>query len=67
MAVKNLVQFLQEVKSEFSKVIWPQWAEFVGSVLVVLIFVSFFAIYLGVLDIIFSAAARLLFRWYIGF
>jgi len=67
MAVKNVTRFLQEVRSELSKVVWPQWAEFIGSVVIVLVLVSFFAIYLGLLDLLFSASARLLFRWYIGF
>ena len=67
MAVKNVTRFFQEVRSELSKVVWPQWAEFVGSVIIVLVLVSFFAVYLGILDLLFSAGARLLFRWYVGF
>ncbi len=48
--MKDIIQFLQEVRLEFSKVVWPKSDEFVGSVLVVLLLVAFFAIFLLVVD-----------------
>ena len=35
--MKQWVQFLQEVRSEFSKVAWPKKDEFVGATIVVLV------------------------------
>ena len=66
MAVKSVSRFLQEVHSELAKVVWPKWDEFVGSVIVVLVLVTLFAIYLGALDLVFSALARFVFHWYGG-
>lgn len=58
--MKNAVNFLYEVKAELSKVVWPKREEFVGATIIVLVFVCISAIYLGLLDFLFS---RLM--WYI--
>ncbi len=63
-AIKEMVQFFQEVKLEFSKVVWPKTNEFVGSVLVVLFLVLVFAIYLGVVDWACAAVMKYIFRAY---
>ena len=44
------MQFFHEVRLELSKVIWPNYNEFVGSTIVVLILMSAFALYLGAVD-----------------
>jgi preprotein translocase SecE subunit len=67
MAIKSVAQFLQEVRIELTKVVWPKWDEFTGSVIIVLVLITLFALYLGFLDLAFSAAARFVFRWYVGF
>jgi len=64
MAVKSVVQFLQGVKVELTKVIWPKFDDFIGSTVVVLVLVFLFAIYLGSIDFGFSALARYIFRTY---
>ena len=64
MAVKNVVQFLQDVKIELTKIVWPKFDDFIGSTIVVLVLVFLFAIYLGSLDFGFSTLARYIFRTY---
>ena len=67
MAVNSMVRFLQEVHTELSKVVWPKWEDFIGATVVVLVLVSFFALYLGVIDLMFSKLARYIFHLYGGF
>lgn len=67
MAIKNMIQFLRDVRLELSKVIWPKFDEFVGSTIVVLVLVSAFAIYLGTIDFMFSKLARYIFTLYGGY
>lgn len=67
MTVKNVLQFFQEVRIELSKVDWPNFQEFVGSTLVVLVLVCFFAVYLGVVDLGLSKLATYIFTVYGGY
>ena len=55
--MKNVIQFLDGVKREFAKVVWPKRAELIGSTLVVLFLVSAFAVYLGAVDFVLGRAA----------
>ena len=48
--IKDVTQFVKDVQLELSKVTWPQFNEFAGSLLVVLLLMSFFSIYLGLVD-----------------
>ena len=66
MILKNAVRFVYEVKNELAKVVWPKWDEFVGSTVVVLVFVFMSAIYLGLLDLVFSKFAWFMFNRYGG-
>ncbi len=66
MPVKNVMQFLQEVRFELAKVEWPKFDEFVGSTLVVLVLVCLFGIYLGAIDLMFAKLAKYLFKVYAG-
>lgn len=66
MGFKDVVQFLQGVRAELSKVEWPNFHEFVGSTLVVLVLVLFFAIYLGIVDLGLSKLAKYVFTTYGG-
>jgi len=50
IAAKEAVQFLQEVRIELSRVVWPKFDEFVGSTIVVLLLVCAFALYFFVID-----------------
>jgi preprotein translocase SecE subunit len=62
--VKDTIKFMQEVRGELSKVVWPKMNEWLGSTGVVLIFVFFFAIYLGALDFGLSKLAKYIFNLY---
>lgn len=55
--MKNVMQFLTDVRREFSKVIWPGFNELLGSTVVVLILVVAFSLYLGFLDFGFGRLA----------
>lgn len=67
MALNSIVQFLQGVRAELSKVEWPKFHEFVGSTIVVLVLVLFFAVYLGVIDLGLSRLAKYIFTLYGGY
>jgi preprotein translocase subunit SecE len=67
MAVKDFFQFLRDVRGEFSRVVWPTFDDFIGSTIVVLVVMTFFAIYLGSLDLVFSRLAQYVFSWYGGY
>ena len=46
----RMITFFKEVRQELAKVAWPNFDEFVGSTVVVLIIIAAFAIYLGAVD-----------------
>jgi preprotein translocase subunit SecE len=48
--IKDVTQFVKDVQLELSKVTWPKFNEFAGSMIVVLLLISFFSIYLGLVD-----------------
>jgi len=58
--MKDVVRFLQEVQLELGKIQWPSINELIGSVVVVLILVTFFAIYIGGIDVVlYTLAGRI--------
>jgi len=61
---KKMMQFLNEVKIELSRVVWPKFDEFLGSTIIVLVLVILFAIYLGALDYGLVRLARYIFEQY---
>ena len=64
--MKSVGLFLKEVRAELGKVTWPSFNELVGSTIVVLILVCFFAIYLGAIDFAFSRLAKYVYSAYAG-
>ena len=52
--MKDVIQFLNEVRLELNKVVWPKVDEWIGSTIIVLILVCVFAIYLKAIDMGFS-------------
>ncbi len=54
--MKSMQVFFQEVKLEFSKIIWPKPDALVGSLMVVLILVLAFTLYIGAIDFMFYRA-----------
>lgn len=62
--MKDIVQFLGEVRSELNKVVWPKYDDWVGSTIIVLILVVIFALYLGLIDFGLSKLASFIFKSY---
>lgn len=67
--MKNILSFLQGVKVEFAKVVWPKWNEFIGSTIIVIFLVTIFAIYLSALDfgfkkLIFEGITQYIYKMY---
>ena len=62
--MNSMMQFLNEVKVELSKVVWPKFNEWVGSTIVVLVIVVAFAVYLWLLDTAFMLMIKRLFQLY---
>ena len=48
--IKDVTQFVKDVQLELSRVTWPKFNEFAGSMIVVLLLMSFFSVYLGLVD-----------------
>ena len=65
--IKNVTQFAREVQLELSKVTWPKFDEFLGSTIIVLVLVTFFSIYLGLIDLGLSEFMRFVFKLYSGY
>jgi len=62
--MKDVIQFLNEVRLELSKVVWPKIDEWIGSTIVVLILVFIFALYLKGIDMGFSHLIRYVIETY---
>ena len=58
--IEKTKRFLREVKAEMTKVTWPTWPELKGSTILVIIVSIFFAIYVGILDVVLSFIRNLL-------
>ena len=65
--MKNVTQFVKEVHLELSKVTWPKFDEFVGSTIVVLLLMSFFSIYLGLVDKGLTELFKIVVKLYSGY
>ncbi len=59
--MKEVVQFLSQVRVELTRVVWPKFDDWVGSTIVVLVLVAFFSVYLFCVDWAFSQLALLVF------
>ncbi len=59
--LKSLLEFLNGVNREFSRVVWPTKSELIGSTMVVLVLVVFFSLYLGFVDFILAQLAARIF------
>ena len=55
------LDFLAGVQKEFSKVIWPTRSELIGTTIIVLVLMVFFAVYVGVVDFLLSTLAARIF------
>jgi preprotein translocase subunit SecE len=52
--VRNVQQFFRDVAAEFRRVNWPSRSEVAASTVVVLAVVFVLALYLGMVDVVFS-------------
>lgn len=59
---QQLVQFLQEVRTELKKVHWPTKKEVVGSTVVVIVSVLIISFFLGAIDLILQKLLTLVIR-----
>ena len=57
----KVIQFFKECGAELKKVVWPSRTDVIASVKVVLVSTIIIAAILGVLDVLFSQAMRLVF------
>jgi len=56
--MKNIGMFLQEVKIELSKIVWPTKEEFMGATIVALIVILAFTLFLSVVNYVFHVGAQ---------
>lgn len=61
--MKDIVEFLSQVRVELSRVIWPKFDDWIGSTIVVLILVAVFSVYLFFIDSAFSVGAKWIFSY----
>ena len=61
--MNKVVQFLQEVRVEFSRVEWPSIAEWLGATRVVLFVVVLFTIYFFLVDRSLQALVKVIFDY----
>lgn len=58
-ADRGIRRFMHDVRIELGKVSWPGRPEIIASTVVVIVTVTFFALYIGVLDLIFVTLIKL--------
>lgn len=51
---QNIIKFIKEARAELKKVTWPNKKQLISSTIVVMITVALVAIFLGIIDLIFS-------------
>jgi preprotein translocase subunit SecE len=61
--MKNIMQFLSEVRVELAKIEWPSNREWIGATIITLILVVIAALFLGVVDRTFSFVIRQIFNF----
>jgi preprotein translocase subunit SecE len=52
--IENTKRFIKEVRIELNKVTWPSREELKGSTILVIIVSVFFAVYIGIIDMLLS-------------
>ena len=51
---RNVINFIKEARAELKKVTWPNRKQLISSTIVVLITVALVAVFLGIVDLVFS-------------
>jgi preprotein translocase SecE subunit len=62
-SLKNITDFLGQVRAEFLKIEWPSFDEFVGSTIITLVIVLFFALFIGGVDRVLAFLAKQIFTY----
>ena len=57
---EKVTTFLVEVRTEFTRVIWPTRTELVNSTTIVIVFAIIFAIFIGLFDLVLSYVRSIL-------
>ena len=57
---EKVTTFLVEVRTEFTRVIWPTRTELVNSTTIVIVFAIAFAIFIGLFDLVLSYVRSIL-------
>ena len=57
---EKVTTFLVEVRTEFTRVIWPTRTELVNSTTIVIVFAIVFAIFIGLFDLVLSYVRSIL-------
>ena len=60
--IKRVSKFAGEVKTEMSKVTWSSRQELIHSTMIVLSVMAFLSIFIGIVDLFFSQAVKLILR-----
>lgn len=66
MALVNPVKFIQEVRAEVSKVVWPTRREVVLTTIMVFIMAVLLAIFFSIVDLGFKSALEAVLRYFGG-
>lgn len=61
--IKNVTEFLGQVRAELLKIEWPSFEDFVGSTIVTLILVVFFTTFVFGIDQAIKALAKYIFTY----
>lgn len=62
--MKEVVQFLSQVRVELGKVVWPTFNDWIDSTLVVLFLIAIFSAYIFFVDNVISQLVRWFFAYY---
>lgn len=64
MALANPVKFIQEVRAEVAKVVWPTRREVVLTTIMVFIMAVLLAIFFSIVDLGFKSALEMVLRYF---
>jgi len=59
---KRVIEFFREVRAELKKVTWPERKMLKATTVVVVIFIFIMALYIGIVDLIFSKVITVFLR-----
>lgn len=60
--ISKPINFLKEVRTQLTKVSWPTKDELIGATVVVIVITTIAAVFIGIVDLIFSRFLSWIFR-----